>query len=216
MARVVLGFAVTRAVAFPGSLVVTILYWGVVYPYGAADLQPLSFFTHGFNVVAMVTDSLISKARLPLLHGLYFISYCVLYLIWTIVFFYTQFERPCACPSDTPGCTDQGDTASSDECRYIYSSINWASRRSSAMAGVLVAIVLLVVAPLVVLVVFFMDQAIHYTGDSGRCSCTEAKKDCSLVGVLPSAVLNGRPSEWRDTFKSSRVAGDRVSFFLSC
>ena len=69
MARVVLGigFAVTRAVAFPGSLVVTILYWGVVYPYGAADLQPLSFFTHGFNVVAMVTDSLISKARLPLL-----------------------------------------------------------------------------------------------------------------------------------------------------
>ena len=57
--------AVARGVALPGSFLVFVLYWALVFPYMTGPLHPLSVLTHGANFLVMVADMVITRQVSP-------------------------------------------------------------------------------------------------------------------------------------------------------
>ena len=148
------------AIALPGSFMVFALYWLLVYPAKAPAqkaVEPfLSYMTHGANFGVMFVDACVNAQPYNLMSGAYFLMYALTYLAWSVVFDAAGLETACSCAdddgTDNAGCRDRGDEDESDGCNYIYSSLNW--NVPAATAPLAVAIVL-VVAPLIVLTLWF-------------------------------------------------------------
>lgn len=143
----------TYAVALPCSFLVATLYWGLVYEGG--HVRPTSWLTHGVNFGVMAVDASVNSQPYPLLHGLWFFAYCLMYLFATLVFYWTDFTIPCNCNDDEPqaGCDERGDGDYADRCEYIYSSLNWNEPKSTASLG---GLILMVVAPVTVLLAWVL------------------------------------------------------------
>jgi hypothetical protein len=113
---------ILQGIALPASFLIFVLYWGLVYD---GTLYPISPWTHGVNFVLMVLDQAISNQPMYLAHGLLFMVYAFLYVVWSYVHFASGLKN---CSND----------------RYIYASLNWKYAGSTAK---LAAVILFVVAP---------------------------------------------------------------------
>lgn len=114
---------VLQAIALPGSFLIFVLYWGLVYD---GSLHAISPFTHGVNFIIMCFDQGFSNQPMYLVHGAIFMCYSLFYVAWSVVH-YVSGLKDC------------------DNNRYIYSSLNWAY---PGAAGKIAAAVVLVAAPL--------------------------------------------------------------------
>ena len=114
---------ILQGVGLPASFLIFVLYWGLVYE---GSLHPISPWTHGANFVLMMADqALCSNQPMYLIHGLIFMAYAFLYVLWSWVHFASGLKN---CSND----------------RYIYASLNW---KYAGDTGKLAAIILFVVAP---------------------------------------------------------------------
>lgn len=141
-----------RAIAVPGTFLVFALYWGLVHDGGS--IRVLECLTHGANFGVMLVDLVLSRQSFRLLHAVYFLSFALLYILWTVIFHVSELDRPCACSDDDDnpsqfGCQDAGVDDRADECNYVYSSLNWAGA-TMGKTMVLVVIIITIIIPLVV------------------------------------------------------------------
>ena len=101
------------AIALPGSFMVFLMYWLLVYPAKTpaqkADMHPLAYLTHGANFGVMFVDACVNAQPFNLMSGIYFLMYALTYLAWSVVFDAAGLETACSCADD--------DTADSAGCR---------------------------------------------------------------------------------------------------
>lgn len=156
---------ISYCVALPGSFLVFTMYWVLVYQVdycdegGCKPPRALSCMTHGANFAVMLVDILICNQGWRLAHFAYIALYCLVYLAWTGLYYALGLYRRCSCPEPDddasegafdddnphPGCKELGDDDKADECRYIYTSLNWAKGARGGTLALGMVIVLFVV-----------------------------------------------------------------------
>ena len=112
-----------QGVLVPGTCLVFLLYWGLVFD---GTIHTFTIPTHGVNFLVQLADLLISSQPYLLLHGLYFFAYCMLFLAWSLIHY----------------ATGVGDGKGN---RYIYSSLDWSNVSGTSS---LALFILLLVVPL--------------------------------------------------------------------
>ena len=123
MPRYCMAAWVLQGIALPGSFLIFVLYWGLVYD---GSLHAISVFTHGVNFLIMAADQILSKQPMYLVHGAIFFAYALFFVAWSGVH-YASGLKDC------------------ENNRYIYAALNWGKPDA---AGRIAALVLLVAAPL--------------------------------------------------------------------
>jgi len=121
-----------QGVIVPGSFVVFVLYWALVF---SGTVYFISVLVHGVNFIVQMADFLASQQPYLLLHGVYFLGFAVLYLLWSAIHYGTGWGN------------GEGE-------RYVYSSLDWSSPGSAAVLSVLI---LLVVVPGFSLLFWFLS-----------------------------------------------------------
>lgn len=108
----------------PSTFLVFALYFGLVVDYSNPPKQPLSYLTHGLNFVIMITNAYLSKKPYYLLHGLYFMVFCFIFVTWTYAYYLM-------------GGTD------CDGNRYLYEVLDWGENFDGVktLGGIIVFIV---------------------------------------------------------------------------
>lgn len=119
-------------VSLPGTFMVFVMYWGLVYPY-STSLAAISVMTHGVNFLVMVVDTFVSKQPYYLLHSIYFFFFAAGYLLFSFVYY------------KMGGCDCDGNA-------YIYASVDWSETHSTF---ILTTIIVLVIVPTVNLIFWF-------------------------------------------------------------
>jgi hypothetical protein len=115
-----------------------VLYWCLVFPFSTSSLRALSVFTHGVNFAVMLLDGWLSRQPYLISHGVYFLAYCLIYLVWSIIHSVANLKN-------------------ADEKEYIYAVLDW--RQSSSKAAMYAVAVVIIAAPLVNL---FFWWLLHY------------------------------------------------------
>ena len=116
---------VLQGVALPGSFLIFVLFWGLVYD--GSNATAITPFVHGVNFAIMVADQALSNQPMYLLHAAFFMVFVVAYLAWTVVHYAAGLKD----------CHNH---------RYIYAALDWSNPSS---AGRIAGAVVVVVAPLV-------------------------------------------------------------------
>ena len=114
---------ILQGVALPGSFLIFVLYWALVFD---GSLHPISPFTHGVNFAIMAVDQSLSNQPMYLLHTVFFMIYATCYVLWTVVH-YASGLKDC------------------DNNRYIYAALDW---KYPGSAGKIAGAVLIVASPL--------------------------------------------------------------------
>ena len=109
-----------------------VLFWALVYPgYHEASSQPINYFVHGANFLAMVIEEAFCSS-LPYFFSYIWTSwlaYAIIYVLFTITY-----------------ARAHGRDESHDA--YIYAALNWNTRGGAASAGVLAGIIVFIIVPL--------------------------------------------------------------------
>lgn len=121
----------------PGSLLVFVLFWGLLYPGDKQSAQqPVNYGVHAANFGVMALDALVSDAPFPFLYvWTGWVPYAFVYVLFTITF------------SQLGGRDAFGNP-------YVYNVLAWGTAAGAASAGVLAGIIVLVVVPLLGLCCF--------------------------------------------------------------
>ena len=98
------------SIILPGSFMIFAMYWLLVFD---GTFHPISILSHGLNFIVMALDTFFGSQPYLLFHGIYFISFAVVFLIWSYIHFILQI-----------GNEQNGEN-------YIYSSLNWQHPQSS-------------------------------------------------------------------------------------
>jgi hypothetical protein len=114
-----------NAIVLPASFFVFVLYWGLVF---SGELKVLSCLTHGLNFVVMALDSAVGSMPYLLLHGIWFMLYCLVFLLWSVLHYLLKI----------------GDANGNG---YIYSSLDWGSDAKGVSE--IAMLIVLVAAPFV-------------------------------------------------------------------
>lgn len=114
-----------QAIQIPGTFLVFVLYWLLVFTGSFANF--VSPLTHGVNFVVAVVDFYLSKQPMYTAHVLWFFGYACLYCLWNVIFW------------------GSGATTCHGE-NFLYSSLDL---NSGAGAWILMVGLLLVVVPLI-------------------------------------------------------------------
>uniref|UniRef100_A0A7S0N942 Uncharacterized protein n=1 Tax=Pyramimonas obovata TaxID=1411642 RepID=A0A7S0N942_9CHLO len=125
-------------IAYPASFFVTVNYWLLVY---SPPLRAISTFTHGVNFVVILADTMLSSQAYRLSHGVYFLLYAIVYIIWSLIFHAAK-------------ATNQ------DGNRYIYSSLDYKEDAGGAVVTIAIALigVLVIILPLLWMVTYIRTQ----------------------------------------------------------
>jgi hypothetical protein len=121
-----------QAIVVNGAFFVFILYWLLVAPFKTSPIGPISYFTHGVNLLVVIADVWASNAPFYLMHGLYYFGYASLYITFSLVYW----------------------AAGGTDCKgnpYVYSVLNWDNFGSAATVA---CGVLLVFVPIVLTLMF--------------------------------------------------------------
>jgi len=111
-----------------GFAQVFLLYWLLVFPTQDTDLKAISCFTHGVNFIVMLVDGWLSRQPYLISHGIYFLCYCIIYVVWTIIHAVAKI----------------GNEVNED---YIYASLDWG--RNSGKATMYAIAVVIIAGPAV-------------------------------------------------------------------
>ena len=126
------------AVAFPAQVVVTILYWTLVYD-ADDEIAYLNLMTHGIVMVLVAIDGLIlSRIPLRMRQIVFSETFAFLFVLWTIVHAYSGMGNPYA----------NGEDAARDD-DAIYDSVAWQNNPDGA--AIVSVVVLFVVNPVIFL-----------------------------------------------------------------
>jgi len=127
----------SRAIAMPGSLLVFVLFWGLLYPGDRQSAQqPVNYGVHAANFGIMALDALVSDAPFPFLYvWTGWVPYAFVYVLFTITF------------SQLGGRDAFGNP-------YVYNVLAWGTAAGAASAGILAGVIVLVVVPLLGLCCF--------------------------------------------------------------
>ncbi len=117
---------VLQSIALPSSLLVSMLYWVLVYNPANGPAVALSYMTHGVGFVLNALTHAVSNHPYTMRQGVFFLSYGVGYLAWTGI-------------SYAAGLTDE------DGNHYIYKAIDWSKPKST---GIMVAVLVGIAMPL--------------------------------------------------------------------
>ena len=109
---------VLQGVCVPGTLLVFINYWCLVFPF-SSSVAVISFFTHGFNFAVQLADLVVNSQPYLLMHGAYFAAFAALYLVWSAI----HYEM---------GIGD------GDGHQSIYKALDWGSPGSAATVGAVI------------------------------------------------------------------------------
>lgn len=120
-----------RAIILPGSFMIFVMYWGLVFD---GTLYFVSVLTHGLNFIVMALDTIVGRMPYLLLHGLYFFIFAAAFLLWSVIDY-------------AAGIGDGNGNL------YIYSTLDWSN---TSETGSLSAVILLVVAPVVNLIFWIL------------------------------------------------------------
>eukprot|EP00929_Paragymnodinium_shiwhaense_P024364 TRINITY_DN15013_c0_g1_i3.p1 TRINITY_DN15013_c0_g1~~TRINITY_DN15013_c0_g1_i3.p1 ORF type:complete len:295 (-),score=32.54 TRINITY_DN15013_c0_g1_i3:103-987(-) len=114
-----------QAVALPGSLVVALLFWGLLAP-DMNYIEPVEYFVHGYNAIAMVFDFVLVRQPYYSLHTLYYVAFGTAYVMFTGAIFVAY-----GCLQDK-NCdvNGQGDP-------FVYPVFNWQEPRGAVITGIL-------------------------------------------------------------------------------
>merc|ERR1712107_111662 len=85
-------------------------------------VQLVSCLTHGLNFLVMFLDAVIGSQPYLLLHGLYFMLFAVVYVLWSLIHYALGIGN---------GLGDQ----------YIYEALDWDATASTASLGLLIVFV---------------------------------------------------------------------------
>mmetsp|Transcript_51648 Transcript_51648/g.103695 ORF Transcript_51648/g.103695 Transcript_51648/m.103695 type:complete len:349 (+) Transcript_51648:132-1178(+) len=203
---------VLRAISLPGTFIVFLLYWGLVYEGGV--FRAISVMTHGVNFGVMFLETILNRQKFVLLHGLYFLSYTVLYLTWSVIFHVSGLDRPCTCSDDDDeqsawGCHDRGDKKNEDECTFIYSSLNWASNALTTTIIVVLVIVLVVVpVSFVSFYIFALCLRRHCTVEDDAAAEPLSPRSLERQGTTDVLGASGYCATLKKEFQLSRLKPD--------
>jgi hypothetical protein len=131
------------AIALPGEIVITILYWVLQFDadYG---VNYIIVMLHGILLVLLTIDGFIlSRIPLRMKQFIFFESFAALYFLWTVIHAYSGIGNPYA----------DGDTPSQDD-DAIYDSLAW--KNNTTASAILVLVVLFVANP----IIFVMCRAL--------------------------------------------------------
>ena len=123
-----------QSIVHPSALAVTLLFWTLVYKGGS--VRQSTIWAHVVNSLVVVMDLLVSAFQTRLLHYVWALMYCVTYIVWSVIHYFTNIGD---------GLGD----------RYIYSALNW-SPSTTKTAVLTCVIIVVIVAPLCVLVLWFI------------------------------------------------------------
>ncbi|KAL3774702.1 hypothetical protein ACHAW5_003774 [Stephanodiscus triporus] len=131
------------AIAAPAQVVVTILYWTLLFD-ADDDVTYVKLMLHGIVMVLIMIDGFIlSRIPLRMKQFILFESFAIVYVLWTVVHAYSGIGNPYA----------DGETPTQDD-DAIYSSLAW--KNNTAGAAILSVIVLIVANP----IIFMMCRAL--------------------------------------------------------
>ncbi|CUV08008.1 unnamed protein product [Cryptosporidium hominis] len=103
---------VFHAIALPASFIVSIVYWSmsIISPVGVDGFSFLTFNKHGLTAILLSLDTYFTTIPFFISQAFYSFLYCLIYLIFTIVYFILKLPNP----------------QSQDDLGFIYSAINFA------------------------------------------------------------------------------------------
>ncbi|KAJ1606811.1 transmembrane domain-containing protein [Cryptosporidium canis] len=103
---------VFHAIALPSSFIVGIVYWSmsIISPVGVDGFSFLTFNKHGLTAILLTLDTYFTTIPYFISQAFYSFLYCVIYTIFTIVYYILQLPNP----------------QSQDDLGFIYSAINFA------------------------------------------------------------------------------------------
>ncbi|XP_037048666.1 protein rolling stone-like [Bradysia coprophila] len=150
------------------SIVITVIYWSILH----TDSMPISatnVMTHAFNSVLMFVDMLIMAYPLRLYHGIQPILLGVVYVIFSIIYYYAggknKFDQP-----------------------YIYNVLDWSSSDPKKnVVTVVGTLVLSMAIHLVLFGVYRLKVFLHR-------KCVHTDKSADLPTAPSSAAPNSRIS----------------------
>lgn len=118
-------------IALPGSFLVFVLYWGLVFsPPLTSALSPM---THGLNFFVMLVDTILSSQPIYYMHGLWFLIYGLIYITFTILF-------------------HLGKGTNEEDDKFVYSSLDWGT--DAGGSAILVVVIVFFIIPLVYLMMW--------------------------------------------------------------
>mmetsp|Transcript_63085 Transcript_63085/g.168496 ORF Transcript_63085/g.168496 Transcript_63085/m.168496 type:complete len:271 (-) Transcript_63085:130-942(-) len=118
---------IIQDLAIPGSFLVFLLYWALVYPERTSDPSALSYFTHGVNFVLQLLDMFLSRQPYYLLHGIYIAIFGTVYVAFSAIYY-------------AAGGLDCNGNA------YIYKALDWSQPQSTVT---LMGIILFIGVPII-------------------------------------------------------------------
>ncbi|XP_059153671.1 protein rolling stone-like [Physella acuta] len=139
--------------SFDTAVVVTILYWTLVY---TGRLGPLSMVTHAINSVYVISDIIIYAIPVRIFHVVYVALYALLYAIFSVIYYVCKGTNTKSLP-------------------YIYKALDWSNTLPTLG---LVAAVIFVAIPLIHLFQFALYTLRTYV--HGRC---EAERSVAPVSI---------------------------------
>jgi len=148
-----------RAIILPGSFMIFMMYWGLVFD---GTLHFVAVLTHGLNFIVMALDAAVGRMPYLLLHGLYFIGFAAIYLLWSLIDYAASI----------------GDGMGNS---YIYSSIDWGN---ASKTGSLSAVILLVVSPIVNLLFWIVILLSNQSFTRTNVSDDAKQRDCENAYVI--------------------------------
>jgi len=135
---------VLQTLALPGSIVVVVLFWGLLAPT-LESIQVVDYFTHGYVAIAMLTDFVLSKQPYYSLHAVYYLLFGFSYIMFTLFLFVNA-----GCLSDA-NCDVDGNGNP-----YVYSVLDWRDPQAAAT----VTLGSLVAATIICQLLFLMSKGL--------------------------------------------------------
>ena len=146
----------------------------------------MSVFTHGVNFFVMLLDGWLSRQPYLISHGLYFLAYCVIYLIWSVIHAVANIKN-------------------ADDEEYIYAALDW--RQTMSKAAMYAVAVVIIAAPLVNLffwwLLHYQRRHLNYPQDEAGRYFNRGEEDNSAgrsevdLTQLTSSHTSGQPRELR-------------------
>ena len=131
------------AIVFPAEVVITLLYWILVFSGGASYID---IMLHGVGAILIFIDAiLINRIPLRMKQFLFYEMFSILYTLWTLIFTYSDLTNP----YQEAGYMDDD---------AIYPHLRWKTNTSQVI--ILAVILLLVVNPIVFLLCRWISRVL--------------------------------------------------------
>lgn len=129
-----------QTIALPGSIVVALLFWVLLFPT-LTTIEPIAYFTHGYTAIAMLVDFLLTRQPFYSLHTVYYLLFGTYYMLFTLGLFIAA-----GCLSN-PYCDVDGNGNP-----YVYTVFDWRNPQATVITGFMALIASTIICQVLFLV----------------------------------------------------------------